>query len=337
MVHGQAEGQWSAVSGQPSAVGGRHKHFALPPRRPYLCPLTIDLMRKLQETLIITLIAGALLAPFVSHAQNKAWKPPFVQAEWSKDYRPFRIAGNLYYVGTYDLACYLIATPNGHILINTGLEGSVPLIRKHVQSLGFKFEDIKILLATHAHYDHVAGMAAIKQATGAKLMIQEKDAKAMADGGASDYALGSHGASFEPVRADKVLKNGEIIKLGTMQVKLLHHPGHTPGASSFSFTVRDEKRAYKVLIANMPSILDETELSGMAGYPEVGKDYARTLASMKNEQFDIWLASHASQFALHDKHKPTDPYRPEAFFDKAGYDKAIAALKKTYDEKIRQK
>ena len=328
------------VHGQDARPHGRRSKTprpqrCIPHRHPYLCALTFNLMPNLQKTLITTLIAGSLLTPFVSRAQNKTWKPPFVQAEWSKDYRPFRIAGNLYYVGTYDLACYLIATPKGHILINTGLEGSVPLIRKHVQALGFKFEDIKILLATHAHYDHVAGMAAIKQATGAQLMIQEKDAKAMADGGASDYALGSHGASFEPVQADQLLKNGQIVKLGTMQVKLLHHPGHTPGASSFSFTVRDEKRAYKVLIANMPTILDDTKLSGMPGYAEVGKDYAKTLAALKNEQFDIWLSSHASQFSLHEKHKPTDSYRPEAFFDKAGYDKSLAELKKKYDEKIR--
>nr|WP_295922195.1 subclass B3 metallo-beta-lactamase [uncultured Dyadobacter sp.] len=294
-------------------------------------------MPTLQKTLVTTLIAGALLTPFVSRAQNKPRKLPYVQEAWTKDYRPFRIAGNLYYVGTYDLACYLIATPRGHILINTGLEESVPLIRKHIEALGFKFADIKILLATHAHYDHVAGMAAIKQATGAKMMIQEKDAKVLADGGASDYALGEHGSTFEPVQADQLLKNGEVVKLGTMQVKLLHHPGHTPGASSFAFTVKDEKRAYKVLIANMPSILDETNLSGMPGYPEVGKDYAKTLASMKNEQFDIWLSSHASQFSLHEKHKPGDAYRPEAFFDKAGYDESVAGLKKSYDEKIKRK
>lgn len=303
----------------------------------YLCLLTINPMPSIKKSLFTTLIAGAILAPFATEAQNKSRELPYVQQEWTKEYRPFRIAGNLYYVGTYDLACYLIATPKGHILINTGLESSVPLIRKHVQALGFKFEDIKILLATHAHYDHVAGMAAIKQATGARLMIQEKDGKAMTDGGASDYALGGHGSTFESVTPDQLLKNGEIIKLGTMQVKLLHHPGHTPGASSFSFTVRDEKRAYKVLIANMPSILDETKLSGMPGYPEVGKDYAKTLAVMKNEQFDIWLSSHASQFALHEKHKPGSPYRPEAFFDQAGYDSALAGLKKRYDEKSKEK
>ncbi len=111
-----------------------------------------------------------LFSPAFTHAQK--YKLPFNQEIWSRDYQPFRIAGNLYYVGTADLACYLVTTPKGHVLINTGLEESVPLIKKHITSLGFKFSDIKILLATHAHYDHVAGMAAIKKETGAKMMIQ---------------------------------------------------------------------------------------------------------------------------------------------------------------------
>src|SRR5436190_15807254 len=112
----------------------------------------------------------------VSEAQ-KLVPPPIMQANWSDPYEPFRIAGNLYYVGTYDLACYLITTPKGHILINTGLAESVNMIKSNVESLGFKFSDIKILLATHAHFDHVAGMADIKEMTGAKMMINKRDAQ----------------------------------------------------------------------------------------------------------------------------------------------------------------
>jgi metallo-beta-lactamase class B len=293
-------------------------------------------MPTITRTLKVFLIAGCCLRPFLSTAQKKTWNLPYNQEVWSQDYQPFRIAGNLYYVGTYDLSCYLITTPQGHILINTGLEASVPMIRKHVEALGFKFSDIKILLATHAHYDHVAGMAEVKRATGAKMMIHQKDAKALGDGGASDYILGAGGSTFEPLKADKLLNDQEVVSLGDMQIKLLHHPGHTPGASSFSFTVKDDKRSYKVLIANMPSILDETKLSGMPGYAEVGKDYAKTLAAMQQETFDIWVSSHASQFGLHKKHKPGAPYSPEAFFDKKGYYQALTDLKKRYDEKLKE-
>lgn len=280
---------------------------------------------------VFVMIAIAPLSGF-----TQQYKLPFKQAAWTKDYAPFRIAGDLYYVGTDDLASYLLTTKEGHILINTGLEESVPQLKKNVETLGFKFSDIKILLATHAHYDHVAGMAAIKKATGAKLMIQQADVQLMKDGGRSDAIMGDKGATFASVIPDRTLKDQEVVKLGGASVKLLHHPGHTPGASSFSLTVQDQKRLYKVLIANIPSILEETKLSGMPGYPQVGKDYGYTLSVMKKEQFDIWVASHASQFNLHKKRKPGDPYRPEAFFGREDYDKALAGIEDTYKKRLHE-
>ena len=277
----------------------------------------------------VVMLAGVVQ----SACAQKAIKHPISNEEWSKDYQPFRIAGNLYYVGTYDLAAYLITTSKGHILINTGLDDSESLIRKHVTSLGFKFNDIKILLATHAHFDHVGAMAAIKKQTGAMMMINEKDAAVLADGGDSDYILGGKGATFVPVKADRLLHDRDTITLGDMNVVMLHHPGHTPGASSFLFDVKDGQKIYRVLIANMPSILDETKLTGMPHYPEVGKDYAYTLKAMKALQFDLWLSSHASQFELHKKHKPGSAYRPEIFSDRTGYDKSLEEWDKVYSER----
>jgi len=257
--------------------------------------------------------------------------------EWSQDYQPFRIAGNLYYVGTYDLACYLITTPKGNILINTGVQDSAPMIRAHIEALGFKFSDIKILLATHAHFDHVGAMADIQKMTGARIMINEEDAQVLADGGNSDYVMGGKGPMFKPVKSDYLFHEKDTVNFGGMQIIVLHHPGHTKGANSFLFNVKDERRVYRVLIANMPSILDETKLSGMPGYPNVGKDYAYTLNAMKDLQFDLWLSSHASQFGLHEKHKPGDPYRPEQFMDQKGYDAELADLQKEYLEKLTEK
>jgi metallo-beta-lactamase class B len=216
------------------------------------------------------------------------------------------------------------------ILINSGVGGSEPMIRSHIEKLGFKFADIKILLATHAHFDHVGDMAAVKKITGAKMMIDEKDAPVLADGGNSDYLFGGKGSSFKPVRADRLLHDQDIIQLGDMRLTMLHHPGHTKGACSFLFDVKDQQRTYRVLIANMPSILDETKLTGMPTYPDVAKDYAYTFNVMKNLKFDIWLASHASQFGLHTKHKPGDAYRPEAFMDQKGYDSSLNELYNKY-------
>ena len=259
-----------------------------------------------------------------------------MQKEWSEPYKPFRIAGNLYYVGTFDLACYLIATSKGHILINTGLPESMPMIKSNIEALGFKFSDIKILLATHAHYDHVGAMADIKKMTGAVMMIHEDDAAVLNDGGNSDYAFGGKGITFKPVKADRLLHDKDTVRIDDMEILVLHHPGHTKGANSFLFNVKDENRSYRVLIANMPTVLDETNLSGMPSYPDVGKDYAYTFDALKKLQFDIWLSSHANQFRMHTKHKPGDSYNPTAFIDRTGYDETIAALEKIYLRRLRQ-
>lgn len=282
---------------------------------------------------LFTLVVVFIGLSCPTHAQKLIVSPDH-NKEWSQDYPPFRLAGNLYYVGTYELGAYLITTSRGHILINTGLDDSGPLIRAHVKALGFKFADIKILLATHAHFDHVGAMAAIKKQTGARMMINERDAEVLADGGNSDYVLGGKGSAFLPVKADRLLHDHDTIRLGDMKIEMLHHPGHTKGANSFLFDVKDAQRTYRVLIANMPSVLDETKLSGMPGYPEVGKDYAYTLHAMKGLQFDLWFASHASQFELHKKHKPGDAYNPAAFNDRAGYDAALDELGKAYQKKL---
>jgi metallo-beta-lactamase class B len=281
------------------------------------------------STVVILLFAVS----FVS-AQDIA-PPPLTNEEWFKPYEPFRVAGNLYYVGTYDLACYLIVTPQGNILINTGMAESVPMIRKNIETLGFRYRDIKILLTTQAHFDHVAGMAEIKKETGAKMMVQEEDSLVMTDGGKSDFLFGGR-STFVPLSVDQVFHNGDTIKLGDSKVIVLHHPGHTKGSTSFMVDVKDEKRSWKVLIVNIPTILPQTRLSGMAAYPNVGKDYATTFDSLKKLQFDLWVASHASQFRMHEKRKPGDPYRPEAFIDRPGYEASINLIKREYNRRLKE-
>jgi metallo-beta-lactamase class B len=206
-------------------------------------------------------------ACFSCTAQQLTPLPNF-QPEWVRDFTPFR----------------------------TGLPGSDTMIRKHVEALGFKFKDMKILLATHAHFDHVGAMAAIRQSTRAKMMIEEKDAPVLADGGNSDFIFGGKGPIFLPVKADRLLHDHDTVKLGGMEILVLHHPGHTKGACSFLFTVRDDKRSLQVLIANIPTILDATRFPGMPAYPNVMKDYAYTLDTMPKLKFDLWFASHAGQF-----------------------------------------
>ncbi len=274
-----------------------------------------------------------LCISFGAYGQAHPPKEPFLKDEWTKDYEPFRIAGNLYYVGSYDLGCYLITTPQGHILINTGVASMGPMLVRHIETLGFKVSDIKVILISQVHYDHVGTMAEMKKLTGARVMVDEKDAKVLADGGASDYLYSGLAPLFEPVTPDKLLRDKDTVKVGNMVVTLLHHPGHTKGSCSFSFTVRDEQNAYKVLIANMPSVIVEKKLKDVHTYPTITADYKRTFASLRSQHFDLWLAAHASQFGLQAKRKPGDAYNPELFRDSKGFLDALAELEKGFKSK----
>lgn len=287
--------------------------------------------KKLFPAIVLT----AILLPYGLYAiAQKVVEPTISNKDWIKPYQPFCIAGNLYYVGTYELASYLITTPKGHILINTGTAQSAEIIRKNVEALGFKFGDIKILLTSQVHFDHVGGMAAVKKITGAKMMVDKADAGVLADGGNSDYLFGGKGCLFKPVKADRLLHNLDTVKLGGMQVIILHHSGHTKGSTSFLFDVKDEQHTYRVLIANMPTILDEVKFPTMSTYPNVQKDFAYTIDTLRKIKFDLWLTPHASQFDLQKKHNPGDAYNPEAFRDQQGFDDELGDLRKAYEKKV---
>jgi len=252
--------------------------------------------------------------------------------EWTTPFPAHRIVGNLYYVGTYDLTSYLITTPAGNILINTGLEGSEPLIKAGIESLGFQLKDTKILLATHAHYDHMAAMAELKQITGAKFLASDADAALFEDGGKSDYLFTDQKFRFAPVKVDGRLKDGQKISLGGTELTVYSHPGHTRGSVSYGLTIAENGRNYRVLIANMGSINPGTVLVGNKKYPQIADDYARTFRSQKSLECDIFLSSHASQYKLHDKWKPGQAYSPDTFVDPEGYKAAVAKAEANYLE-----
>lgn len=257
--------------------------------------------------------------------------------EWTRPFPPLRLIGNVYWVGSYDLSTYLIVTPQGNILINTGVGDTAQKIKASVEQLGFKLSDTKIITATHGHYDHVAGIAELKKMTGARVMIEEADKDLLESGGRTDFRFGdTPGARFEPVKVDQTFKDGEKISLGGTELTAHHHPGHTKGATSFTLDVREGGKTYRVMIANMPSINPGVTLTGMPKYPEIGKDYARTFLAQKDMKIDVFLASHASQFRLHDKFKPGDPYSPERFVDPAGYLSSVQRLEKAYLDQLAQ-
>nr|WP_208645642.1 metallo-beta-lactamase [Mucilaginibacter endophyticus] len=169
---------------------------------------------------LLFFLCGALAVQAQKVVEPSAEKHP----EWTQSFPPFQIAGNLYYVGTADLACYLITTSAGNILINTGLASSETQIIANIKTLSFKISDTKILLTTQAHFDHMGAMAAMKKITKAKMMVDEGDAAVAADGGLSDYDLKGDVRTFTPVKADRILHNDDIIKLGNAKLTILHHP-----------------------------------------------------------------------------------------------------------------
>jgi metallo-beta-lactamase class B len=289
-----------------------------------------------KQFILFALIFSSLIS--IHSEAQKINEPQNVSAQWSQPYQPFRLVGNVYYVGTYDLACYLITTSEGNILINSGLAASASIIKNNIEELGFKVADTKILLTTQAHYDHVGAFAELQKLTGAKMLANSKDAEVLADGGSSDYELAKkYGRTFEPVHVDGKLKDDDLIKLGTTQLIMLHHPGHTKGSSSFLLDVNDGTKTYKVLIANMPTIVTDRAFSDISEYTEIAKDFAYSFTALRKQSFDLWLSSHAGQFSMHSKHKPGDAYNPEAFADRKGYDKSLSELEAQYQKKLKQK
>ena len=285
------------------------------------------------RSLALSVIAlGSAWGSAALHAQTSFERRPITNEAWIRPLPPIRVVGNLYYVGTYDLASYLITTSEGHILINTGAYDSVQMIQSNTEELGFEFEDIKILLTTQAHWDHVADLAEIKRVTGAQMFAHEGDVASLEDGGNSDFRFPEgREPIFEPVAVDRHLQHGDTIELGDTVLTLQHHPGHTKGASSFTFdTEDDDGEIYSVLIVNMGSINSGVTLLDMPAYPQIANNYEATFAAQKALSADIWVSSHAYHFNLHDKVSPGDSYDPQRFVDPEGYREKIAFYERSY-------
>jgi metallo-beta-lactamase class B len=290
------------------------------------------------KSLLLFAFAGLLAsAPLGLNAQTAIKQLPVNNPNYVKPFVPFRVIGNLYYVGTYDLAVYLITTPAGHILINTGINDSTAAIRSNIEKLGFKLSDVKLLLATHGHWDHVGAMAEIKRLTGARMLMQEADADMLESGGSQDYRYPQgRGAVYEPIKVDQRLKDGDKVRLGDTELTVMHHPGHTKGSTSFSYNLREGGRNYNVLIANMGSINPGVQVSGMPGFPEITKAYASTFEKQKQLKPDVWVSSHAAQFNMHEKYKPGDPYDPKRFVDPQGYQAKVQNYEKLFRAQLQK-
>ena len=260
-----------------------------------------------------------------------------VQNDWTEPFPAFRIAGNLYYVGSKGLASYLITTPEGHILINSDLEANVPLIRASMESLGFKFSDIKILLISHAHWDHCAASAEIKRLTGAKYMVMDADVDVVESGGKTDFQYGNDPANlFPPTKVDRVLRDGDQVKLEETVLTARLTPGHTKGCTTWTMKVNDGSKLRDVVIVGSPNVNPGYKLVGNKEYPRITEDFEKTFSVLKSLSCDYFLGAHGVYFDLEKKYAQLKAGNSTVFIDPAGYKAYVADREQAFRRELQK-
>jgi metallo-beta-lactamase class B len=240
---------------------------------------------------------------------------------------PHKIAGNLFYVGSKDLASYLITTPEGHILINSSLEESVPLIRTSIEKLGFKFTDVKILLISHAHSDHCAGSAAIIEQTKARYFVMEADADAVENGGERKSRLQASYLQFPPAKVDRRLRDGDEVTLGGSTLTARLTPGHTRGCTTWTMTVD----GLNAVIIGSPNVNPGYILVGNKDYPGIAADYEMTFRTLKSLPVDLFLGAHGGYYDMNAKHaRFLVAGGSNPFIDPEGYHRYVADREKAF-------
>jgi metallo-beta-lactamase class B len=269
-----------------------------------------------------------LLAAIVSHCTLNA------QSDWDDPFPPHRIADRLYYVGSKGLASYLVTTTNGHILINSSFERTVPIIRTNVEALGFKFRDIKILLASHAHSDHASGHALVKELTGARVEVMEGDSKVIANGGAGQYLYDEH---WKPCKVDRVLKDGDIVALGEARLTARLTPGHTRGCTTWLMQATDAGRAWNVVIIGSPNVNEGYVLVKNRDYPQIAADYEKTFRLLKSFPCDIFLGAHGNYYGMAAKYERLQKNpKSSPFVDQEGYRDYVEDRLRAFEAALRK-
>lgn len=237
---------------------------------------------------------------------------------WNQPVKPYRIIGNIWYVGASGVTSFLITTSKGHVLLDSGLPETAPLIRQNVGRLGFKLTDIKILINSHAHFDHAGGLAELKELTGAKMMATEADASLLERGGKDDFQWGDKYA-YKPVKADRVLRDGDQVELGEVRLTARLTPGHTKGSTTWTMKVKEDGNQYDVVFSTSVSA-PGYNLVNNDKYPNIVDDYRRTFQLLKSLPCDVFLGPHAEFFSMKEKMARMEQgTKPNPFIDPAGY------------------
>jgi metallo-beta-lactamase class B len=265
--------------------------------------------------------------------------PVQVNPDWITPIAPFRIAGNLYYVGGKDLASYLIVTPKGDILINSSLETSVPMIRTSVEQLGFKFSDIKVLLISHSHFDHDAGSAGLIRETGAKYMVMDGDVSVVESGGATDFAYGKD--TYPAAKVNRVLHDGDEVRLGGTVLVAHKTAGHTRGCTTWTMQVKEAGRPLNVVIVGSWNVNPGWRLVDRAdqpaSYPGIADDYRHTFTTLKGLPCDIFLGAHGLYFDMLAKlERIKNGAKENVWIDPKGYQAAVAEREQAFETELKR-
>lgn len=255
------------------------------------------------------------------------------------EFPPFKIADGFYYVGTDDLASYLVVTPEGNILINSNFNANVPMLRKSIAELGFNYADTKILLVSHAHPDHAEGSQLIKAKTHAQYMVMDGDVSVVESGGKTDFQYGSDESMHYPAtQVDRILHDGDEVSLGGVTLTAHLTPGHTKGCTSWTMTVSDQGVTHHLIIVGSLSVNPGYQLVNNPNYPNIADDYRDAIKTLEALPVDIFLGSHAIHFSLHEKYQAFLAGKANPFLDAKGYQDYIAVQKAAfYAEYERQK
>jgi metallo-beta-lactamase class B len=289
---------------------------------------TLNLTRRSVLVSIGSTAAAAFILPAASIADPNP--------DWTAAIPPYRIAANLYYVGSRDLASFLITTPQGHILINSNLATSPPQIRASVQKLGFHWRDVKILLISHAHFDHCAGSAQIKRETGAKYMVMDADVPDVESGGAKNFAFGrQNGILLYPTaKVDRILHDGDLVHLGDIALVAHKTAGHTKGCTTWTMTLADKGQHYNAVIVGSPNLLSSYNLIDDPNYPRMAADFEQQFRTLKALPCDIFLGAHGGYYEMLAKYARLKAGDVRAFVDPAGYQDFVAHAEQAFRSEL---
>jgi metallo-beta-lactamase class B len=283
----------------------------------------------------LAIVAATLIVSVSSGLSQAPVSPPDDSPYRTRPAEPFSVIGNIHVVGeTLHLTNYLITTPEGHILIDTGYESSVPRVRANIEKLGFRVQDIRYLIASHAHSDHVAGFAAMKALTNAQVVAGRRDVDVMETGGVTDFRSDGR-RQWPPVKVDRVVNDGDTLRLGGTVLTAHATPGHTKGCTTWTMTTQAGGRPYRVVFFCGTNIAEAAlPLIGNPKYPEMAQDFAATYAKLKTLNADVYLGGHGYWFAVEEKLARRSRGGANPFVDPTEYRRMIAALEQEYLERL---